>query len=106
MVAQTSTPRTYLGGIEMTDSEIAALDQLWQDLGPLFAGIVHRLGREEGLRVCRGIEAREMAVTWIIQPGRAVCVITKDGQTLHSFHLAAVTPVKLNFNEFPLGPMN
>ena len=70
------------------------------------SGIVHRLRCEEGLRLCRGIEFGEMVVTWIIQLGRAVCVITKDGQALHSSHLAAVTPVKLHFYELPLGPVS
>jgi hypothetical protein len=105
MVEQ-SKEKTYLGGMKMTDTEIAALGQLCQDLGPLFAGIVQRLGRGEGLRVCHALEFGEMQVTWLIKPGCAVCVITKDGKTVHSFKFICDTPMRFHFTELPLGPAN
>jgi hypothetical protein len=92
---------------EMTQDEIQAFDLLWETLGPLFAGIVRRLGRDEGLRVCRAIKADEMKVTWLTQPGEAVCVIsTKDSKTVHSFRLTSATRKKFHFHELPLGPEN
>jgi hypothetical protein len=89
--------------IEVSIEEAKALEAAWNSLGPLMAVAVKELGRENGLRLCEGLAKGDLRVTWTLEPGHALCVISRGQDVIYSFEFLH-EPARFVFAE--LGPAN
>ncbi len=71
--------------VEVTPAESAALQGAWDNLGPLMAFAIQKLGREDGLKVCNGLRSRDLLPVWTLRPGLATCTIWQDSEIIYKF---------------------
>ena len=92
--------------IEVTATEAAALQGTWNHLGPLISFAIQRLGREEGLKLCNGLNCGDLLVTWILRgEGLATCTIWRGAEIIYRFEFEH-HPASFHFAEIPSGPAN
>lgn len=91
--------------VEVTPAEATALQTTWNSLGPLMACAIKKLGRKAGLEVCVGLAKGDLLPTWILTPGKAVCVISRDADVIYSFEFLH-EPRQFAFVEIGAGPTN
>lgn len=71
--------------VQATETEGAALTRVWNDLGPLIAFAIQKLGREAGIALCRGLESGDLIPEWTLRPGLATCTIWHNADLLYRF---------------------